>query len=232
MRLYDDPVLYGKGPLVLEHPTQSSLNSLKSLPKSHFHRHSWDVSSLFNSDKMHIEKTVYFFGADSPLRRCENSRFQTHIHSLGNLTGPPIFNQTGFIQTTPVGPKFYSSHNGEISLLQHICDNRSRVRGRTHTCTPFVTFNASHLFHFCHTHAVILLRDGNRLHATFAFMLAAYAVSETAIFTVEARWKSTHMFKKSPQFRAAADCTNASLISNITLGCLGELLPLAPWPLG
>lgn len=38
----------------------------------------------------------------------KNRRFQTHIDSLRSLTGPPIFNQTGFIQTTPVGAKFYS----------------------------------------------------------------------------------------------------------------------------
>lgn len=156
---------------------------------------------LFNSDKMGIEKNVCFFEAHSPLWCCETSCFQTHIHSLGSLTGPPIFNQSGFIQTTPVRPKFYSSHYGEISLLQHICDNRSHVRGRTHTCTPFMTFNASHLFHFCHTHTVILLRDGNRLHATFAFMLAAYAASETAIFTVEARWKSVICLRNCLSFR-------------------------------
>lgn len=75
-------------------------------------------------------------------------------------------------------------------------------------CSTFVT----------RTHAAILLRDGNRLHASFAFMLATYAVSETPIFTVEARWKECDMFKKSPHFQAAADCTNTSLIINITLG--------------
>lgn len=104
---------------------------------------------LFLTHKMHIDKNVCFFGAHLPLCR-ENSRFQTHIHSLQSLTRSPIFNQTGFIQSTP--PTFYSSHYGEISLLQHICNNRSHVRCRTHTCTPFVRFNASHLFHFCHTH--------------------------------------------------------------------------------
>lgn len=155
------------------------------------------------------------FGVDLPLRRRDNSRFQTHIYLLGSLTGPQIFNQTGFIQTTPVGPKFYSSHYGEISLLQHICDNRSHVRGRTHTCTPFVTFNASHLFHFGHTRTVILLRDGNRLHATFAFMLAAYAVSEMAIFTVEARWKSMVCLRNRLSFRLQQ--TAQMLLSSVIL---------------
>lgn len=80
---------------------------------------------------------------------------------------------------------------------------RAMSGGRTHTFTPFVTFNASHLFHFCHTHTAMFLRDGNRLHATLAFMLAAYAVSETAIFTAEATWKDAKCLRNQ-QFHVAA----------------------------
>lgn len=143
---------------------------------------------------MRMRKMRVSFWAHLPLRcRAKKnvafSRFQILIHleaglDLQSSTKLDLFRRPRWERN------FTANHYGEISLLQNICDNRSHVRGQTHTCTPFVTFNASHLFHFCHTHTVILLRDGKRLHATFALMLAAYAVSGTTIFTVAARWKS------------------------------------------
>lgn len=158
-----------------------------------------------------------FFGAHSLLRCCENSRFQTHIHSLRSLTRTPIFTLTGFIQTTQWDRNFTAA-----TMEKSVCYNTfviiGAVSGARHTLAHHLGLLThpicSFFCHSCtctHTHtltdtrtSVLLFCDGNRLHATFAFMLAAYAVSNGYFHRRSKLEGVRYMFKKWPQFQAAA----------------------------
>lgn len=115
-------------------------------------------------------------------------------------------NKLDLIPMTPVGLKLLQQPLWRNQFATTYLWQYEPCRGAGHILSHHLWLLTHPICSTFVTHTAMFLCDGNRLHATFAFMLAAYAVSETAIFTAEATWKDAKCLRNQQLHIAAQNC--------------------------